>query len=223
VSQMRNHQRAAIRAQDSIVWKPFVAAMLLLLPACAATRFMPVASDGRTGSSHATVGDSDCGENGEKVPAKGGSITIPAVPSSGNDYGSFKYAPLDYASLNPNIAQRSTFQSCLYDIDNVPVPTGYRYDWFGEWNIDAAPGSFSFGDANLTGRLYSDLWVKKRQYFLFLYTAAGTFIESYPIGSVDSHQRLEFNSPFENGLVYPGTLALEIVHPAESGEPRETP
>ncbi len=143
-------------------------------------------------------------------PKKGGTVSIPPVPSSGNFSGYARYAPssADYYSY-------TTFYSCSDNWQNIPVPQGYTPDWFGLW--EACEGcTFTFENANLKMLLLSATWVPKVQYYLYLYTTmGGVLMTSYPIGTVKKKkQTITFSTPFENGLTWPlnDTISLEIVH-----------
>lgn len=154
--------------------------------------------------------DSNCGGTEGKLDGrKGGKAYIPSVPSSGNFLGEFKYAPL---SKKGNYY--TYFTSCVYDFANIPVPSGYLYDWFGEWRIGGGNG-LSFVNASLSGELQANVWVKHRAYYLFLYSSAGQLIESYSIGPLAENGDLNFTSPFENGLAVTSPFELEIAHPAK--------
>ena len=152
------------------------------------------------------------------IKKKGGTVTIPGIPSS-----TFAGGPLRYAPVTTKVLNRPVFYSCLYNYFNVPIPAGYTPDWFGAWAVCGDNCDFSFEAADLDCYIEYYGWVPGTTYYLYLYQAhSGQFIESYEMGPLKVTKKgagiptLHFASPFENGFTWPANdfVAFEIVHPS---------
>jgi hypothetical protein len=171
-----------------------IAALPLFLAACQGTTSLPSSNSAQVSSRGHRELDSDCALDGSFFFRKrGGKQGLPSTPS-GNFGGQFKYASNSKGSGGYIIVCPGTDNE--YD---VPV------------------SSIVFNTGNVFGQMYSTTWLRKTDYYLYLYDGSNNFIESYQIGPIATKKGdLKFASPFENGFTIPadGVLNLEIVHPS---------
>jgi hypothetical protein len=149
----------------------------------------------------------DCRGFNASFRQNGGKIDLPELPDD-THYGSVRYASGNFGDGLAEFTGCPGFDNSF----NVPVPSGFSPDWFGQLRFTFAA---SFGQADLYGKMFAPDWLPRTDYFMYLYDGDYNFIESYKIGRANVKKaELKFPSPFENGLATPadGTLYLEIVH-----------
>jgi hypothetical protein len=141
--------------------------------------------------------------------------------SNSNFVGYFYHAPVEGKRFH----DPTGVVSCTDNFYDLPIPVGYTAE-FGAWLICESQGcpSFTFAPETAKRSRTRPLGVPASPTTcMCTRLPASNSMESYAIGQVMYPKKkkdlpfLEFQSPFQNGFVYPANdqVGLEIVHPSQ--------